>query len=621
MTAIPSTLPEPPLTAADLASCGYQQAFALDPEPWYLGMSTELNLEIGTAQRDGHFTRERALILLARICSLQLEPDNKRAPFQPEWKAADGRRGFMPEDLTSDEIAALSEFAEEVENTLLKARVADIVWLRERRRGIAFVHMAIDTYCQLPLDGDSWLLSGLDGWRRALQLARAIRDAGRVASIEASLLQAFRAAVAAPDRMALSYLGPMWAEEAGRAHAEDIGERLAAQAEARQREGQHADALEYAEAAARWFTRAPDSGRRQAAMLALAGQIMVMIGDAAGAAITRKNWYAKAIEMYRAVPGAYREEHQVHTMIAAVRAQQDAAGREALNEMESFEHVIDLSPFAAKARDRVQGRSPFGALWALTRIHALPNRAQLILAAERPLPTGRISRLFDSVVLANDGRAVARRPGIGVDGEGGDAQVLAEATQACHLLCTTTVIGMILPALETMWREMHFDLGTFEALAGRAPLVANERAALVAQGLHAGWCGDFVQAVHILVPQFEHIVRTKLKAAGALTTTHDAAGLDTEIGLSNLIERPEMRDAFDVDLTFTIRALMCDPAGPNLRNMVAHGLADESLVKGPYGIYLWWLVLRVVVEQCAAMECPAGTADSMATDHPANAGG
>ena len=621
MTATPSTSPESPLTADDLASCGYQQAIARDPEEWYLAMSAELELEIRTARLEGEQTRERALILLARICSLQLEPDNKRAPFQPEWKQADGRRGFMPEDLTTDEIATLSAFAEDVESTLLKARVADLVWLRERRRGIAFAHMAIDTYCQLPLDGDSWLLSGRDGWRRALQLARGIRDTERVALIETGLLQAFRDAVALPGHISLSFLGPMWAEDAGRAHAEEFGERLAAQAEARQREGHHADALEYAEAAALWFTRVPAGEPREAAMLALTGQIMVMIGDAAGAAITRKYWYAKAIDVYRTVPGAYREEHQVNTIIAAVRAQQDAAGREALNEMESFEHVIDLSAFAAKARDRVRGRSPFGALWALTRIHALPNRAQLIAAAERPLPTGRISRLFDSVVLASDGRAVAQRPGIGVDGEGGDAQVLAEATQACHLLCTATVTGMILPALETMWREMHFDLGTFEALANRAPLVPIERAALVAQGLHAGWCGDFVQAVHILVPQFEHIVRSQLKLAGALTTTHDAAGLDTEIGLSNLIERPEMRDAFDVDLTFTIRALMCDPSGPNLRNIVAHGLADESLVKGPYGIYLWWLVLRLVVEQCAAMERPAGTADSTATDHPANAGG
>ncbi|KQN76353.1 hypothetical protein ASF04_25485 [Duganella sp. Leaf61] len=164
-----------------------------------------------------------------------------------------------------------------------------------------------------------------------------------------------------------------------------------------------------------------------------------------------------------------------------------------------------------------------------------------------------------------------------------------------------TVTGFNLPALDTMWREMHFDLETFLAPARHAPLVQGGRAGLIAQGLHAGWCGDFVQATHILVPQFEHIVRTRLKAAGALTTTHDADCLDTEIGLSSLIERPEMIEAFDVDLTFTMRALLCDPAGPNLRNMVAHGLADQGLVGGPYGIYLWWLVLRLVVEQCAAM--------------------
>ena len=118
MTTAPLISPASPLTVDDLASCGYQRAIARDPDEWYLGMSTELDIEIRTAQQEGEQARERALILLARICSLQLEPDNKRAPFQPAWKAVDGRCGFMPEDLTSDEIAALSEFAEGVENIL-----------------------------------------------------------------------------------------------------------------------------------------------------------------------------------------------------------------------------------------------------------------------------------------------------------------------------------------------------------------------------------------------------------------------------------------------------------------------------------------------------------------------
>lgn len=237
-------IPELPLTAGDLASCGYEAAFARNPDPWYLTMSTELDSEIGTARREGDRTRERALILLARVCLLQLDPDNKTAPFQPEWRATDGRRGFIPEDLSTDEVASLSEFAGSVTNPLLKARLADIVWLRDRRRGIAFAHMAIDTYCDSALDENSWLLSARDGWRRALQLARGIGDADRVALIEVSLLQAFRDAVAVPGDLPLSYLGPLWAEGAARDNSAEIGELLAVHAEARRVESAYRAAFE-----------------------------------------------------------------------------------------------------------------------------------------------------------------------------------------------------------------------------------------------------------------------------------------------------------------------------------------------------------------------------------------
>lgn len=233
MTTAHPEIPEPPLTAGDLASCGYEAAFARNPEPWYLTMSTELNSDIGTARREEDRTREHALILLALICSLQLDPDNKTAPFQPEWRATDGCRGFIREDLSTDEIASLSELAGGVTNPLLKARLADIVWLRERRRGIVFDYMAINTYCTLALDENSWTLSSRTCWRRVLQLARGIGDAGRVARIEASLLQAFRDTVAVPGRLAKSYVWPLWIEGVARMQAAEVGALLAVHAEAR----------------------------------------------------------------------------------------------------------------------------------------------------------------------------------------------------------------------------------------------------------------------------------------------------------------------------------------------------------------------------------------------------
>lgn len=69
-----------------------------------------------------------------------------------------------------------------------------------------------------------------------------------------------------------------------------------------------------------------------------------------------------------------------------------------------------------------------------------------------------------------------------------------------------------------------------------------------------------------------------------------------ELGLSALVDLPEMKERFGEHLTFTIRSLMCTAPGPNLRNKVAHGLAGADLCSSGYSIYTWWLILALVTE-------------------------
>jgi hypothetical protein len=154
---------------------------------------------------------------------------------------------------------------------------------------------------------------------------------------------------------------------------------------------------------------------------------------------------------------------------------------------------------------------------------------------------------------------------------------------------------MIRPALDQI-RGLHLrTIEDFRALARSCGIVPVDRADIAGQALHAGYCRDLVQAIHILMPQFEYMVRNILKQESVLTTNHDTEGLDMEVALSSLTERPQMVELFGEDLTFAIRTLMCVQAGPNLRNAVAHGLADSALCGGPYGLYAWWLILRMVV--------------------------
>ena len=125
--------------------------------------------------------------------------------------------------------------------------------------------------------------------------------------------------------------------------------------------------------------------------------------------------------------------------------------------------------------------------------------------------------------------------------------------------------------------------------------VPKERAGLLGKALFAGYRDDFVTALHLLVPQIENFVREVLKQAGVETKTLDNDGIENEKAMGSLIQEPKANEVFGEDLAFELNSLFCDPAGPNLRNKVAHGLLDEGQFDSPYAIYAWWLGLRLVV--------------------------
>ncbi len=49
------------------------------------------------------------------------------------------------------------------------------------------------------------------------------------------------------------------------------------------------------------------------------------------------------------------------------------------------------------------------------------------------------------------------------------------------------------------------------------------------------------------------------------------------------------------NFAFKLRAIFCDPFGPNLRNELAHGPIGYEESQNIYSIYAWWLVFRLIV--------------------------
>jgi hypothetical protein len=162
-------------------------------------------------------------------------------------------------------------------------------------------------------------------------------------------------------------------------------------------------------------------------------------------------------------------------------------------------------------------------------------------------------------------------------------------------LTSIVVQGDVWPALEVLLLEHRLQESDFVSLAKHSPIVPNGRERLFGKALFAGYDRDFVSALHLLIPQIEHMVRVHLKQAGAKTTNLDKDGIENENGLSTLMDLPEANQVFGEAIAFEIRALFCDPFGPNLRNELAHGLLDEHACHSPSAIYAWWFALKLVV--------------------------
>ena len=86
-----------------------------------------------------------------------------------------------------------AEIVEAIDDPWLKARLADLVWLKQRLRNHQFALAAIDSYRTIPLDTETWLRGGGKCWQRAIGLARMLgAGAGdRLTEMEASIFDVF----------------------------------------------------------------------------------------------------------------------------------------------------------------------------------------------------------------------------------------------------------------------------------------------------------------------------------------------------------------------------------------------------------------------------------------------
>lgn len=570
----------------------------------YSRMKDSLATAAQTALEQGKLAEGKVLWLLADACSMILKPQSLNEPFKP-WIVMGGKRSVVPEDFEQSIITLFCQIAEEVNDAWLQARLADLVWLLKRPRSPQHARLAIDAYRTIPLEKETWRRGGQACWERALSLTRMLGGGAgtRMQEIEAAILSAFGTATADDEFLARDLANLLAIHGLGRAQGVDIARKLEALAWGCDTKGAFYTAQEFFTVAAQWFKQAGDAAKATAMTVCVA-ESWVKEADARRASaqpshMVAASFYEKAMQIYRSIPRRERATHHLDERIAELHRRLQEAGERSLDEMGIISSpVSDMTSLREWAREMVRNKTALDALMAFANIYPGARVAQIRESAEQTLRDHPLLAHVSATRMSRDGRVIAKRPGLDlhdINTPESQATMWAQMIKDYEIELAIVVQGSIWPALEVLLLEHRLCEHDFVALAANSPCVPLGRAGLFGKALFAGYDQDFVVALHLLVPQIEHMVRWHLKATGIKTTTLDSNGIENENGLSTLMDLPKAQQVFGEDLAFEIKALFCDPFGPNLRNELAHGLLDEEACQSTYALYAWWFGLRLVL--------------------------
>lgn len=487
--------------------------------------------------------------------------------------------------MAAEEVAMLAGL--DIRNVAVRTRVSDAIWERVSGRDrVAHVHVAIDGYIEL-----SRKEAGRTRWlylQRAHDLAvrfRGTDESHRENVLSDIAIDAVQTSSRSGLVLAAAFLRSSGGIDANRAI---VRPKLQEAADSSRTDGEFHRERRILEELARWVdntSEQADVTARIASSWELEANTRLQAANRS--ALAAASFIENSIQALRAVPRAERQRLNVEQRLRMLRTRLSDLNEEALDEMASFTtEPVDLSNAARDARRRVSGHPWPAAILLFSRAHALSNETEARSEAEEALE-GTIARLFSHTTLTSDGRVADR--------SGEDEAVDRQMATAFQLRTELISRGILLPALHALREEHSPSYNDWYTMCRESAAVPWGREHLIATGLAAGWNHEFAVAVDLLSPQTEAIVRHHLKAAGVFTSRIDEAGIEDELSLPALLDKPEISTVFGDEMAYELRSIYTARFGLNLRHNIAHGLVSDGIGSSTIAAYAWWLTLRLVM--------------------------
>lgn len=165
-----------------------------------------------------------------------------------------------------------------------------------------------------------------------------------------------------------------------------------------------------------------------------------------------------------------------------------------------------------------------------------------------------------------------------------------------HYRNTTISIIREIKSIMDFDKQVSKDLVSTMIVNYESPFIPEDREYFFIEGIYHGFKNNFVLASHILIPQIENSLKNLIELNGRNTTklTEEIQNDNTLGSILRVEENNKMLDRIcDRDLIIELNNYLVNGNSVNFRNRLCHGLISP-FETDYYGIYLWWLTLKMV---------------------------
>ena len=519
--------------------------------------------------------------------ALSMAYDAQASGYAPMLVMSDGQRSFSMEDLDDSGAAIIEEALPLFEPFWIRARLADILWLKTGDHRYAQIAVSANlSLFDASYDPEDWV-SCFHAARRAFQIAIKLGRNNHLFSETLAKVDAVLRKADGTDPLFLSLnLIEMVAPYVDKDRLQrylSLSQKLFTQAKAGGIASEHVVQAAY-RVYADLLHRTNKDNKVRALNLELAEHYEAPADDLTGRPIHAELMLQKTYNLY--------DKKQDRERCLQLRGKLKHTQQERLKSMASIPFEFDAAPIRKNIETLFHGLSRQEAILAFGECAMLYKVEEVRQGVLTEQQKNVFSSLFSKRFIDEEGRLVKILSPLDLRDPQEDASLLRE--HMVHYVSERRSLGETI-CLQLAYHKVQ-ERGAvapedLSFLIDQNALIPEERKAIIKTGLQLGLNGELYASLHILLLQMENLLRELVKICGDAPTYLKEDGTEDIKPLSQLFDSQKLKEVYDEDLLFTWKTLLDERGGPNLRNEIAHGVLSPK--RGSSGAALCFLSLLI----------------------------